>query len=239
MLSFFSKTSLQNGESMISFSTEEIFKTAQRGRQDENEIVSVSCVLPLWAGCFFYRKGTAMSDFEKIICDDAAIDRALTRISHEIIERNAEEGEICLFGIRRRGIPLATRIAENISNFSDIKVNVGELDITLYRDDLSQIDETPEITTSKVDFSIVGKTVVIVDDVIYTGRTARAAMDALCSLGRPARIQLAVLIDRGHRELPIRGDYVGKNVPTSREEIICVKLPEYDGCKMVTILKKQ
>lgn len=172
---------------------------------------------------------------EKILYDTSAVDRALTRIAHEIIERNDEDSELCIFGIRRRGVPLAEQIAKTIAGFSDIKVNVGELDITLYRDDLSEIGDKPAVTSAKADFDIKNKTVILVDDVIYTGRTARAAMEALLSLGRPSRIQLAVLIDRGHRELPIRGDYVGKNVPTSRDEIICVKLPEYDGCKMVTI----
>lgn len=176
---------------------------------------------------------------EKIIYDEAAINRALVRIAHEIIERNADESEICLFGVRRRGYPLARQIADSIADFSDIRVNVGELDITLYRDDLSELSTVPKVSNPEIDFDIRDKTVILVDDVIYTGRTARAAMEALLSFGRPARIQLAVLIDRGHRELPIRGDYIGKNVPTSRDEVICVKLPEYDGCKLVSIRRRE
>ena len=178
-----------------------------------------------------------ITENEKKLMDDGAIDRALTRIAHEIIERNSECEEICLIGIQRRGVPLARQIAECISSFSHTRVNVGELDITLYRDDLSEIKEQPVLNGTTIDFPIQNKTVVLVDDVIYTGRTARAALDALITLGRPACIQLAVLVDRGHRELPIRGDYVGKNVPTSRREVICVKLPEFDGVKMVTIKK--
>lgn len=167
--------------------------------------------------------------------DGGAIDRALTRISHEIIERNPEVTELCLIGIQRRGVPLAQQIADCISSFADIKVMVGKLDITLYRDDLSELHEQAEVHGTTIDFPIQNKTVILVDDVIYTGRTARAALDALITLGRPACIQLAVLVDRGHRELPIRGDYVGKNVPTSRHEVICVKVPEVDGEKAVTI----
>lgn len=175
---------------------------------------------------------------EKIIMDSCAIDRALIRISHEIIERNSDTNEISLIGIQRRGVPLAKQIAVEIEKFSDIKTNVGELDITLYRDDLSEISNQPELKETKINFSIHNKKVILVDDVIYTGRTVRAAMDALITLGRPSCIQLAVLIDRGHRELPIRGDYVGKNIPTSRSEHISVKLPEIDGEKNAAIIKK-
>ncbi|MBQ7160904.1 MAG: bifunctional pyr operon transcriptional regulator/uracil phosphoribosyltransferase PyrR [Clostridia bacterium] len=172
---------------------------------------------------------------EKKLMDAGAIDRALTRISHEIIERNPDVAELCLIGIQRRGVPLAEQIAGYISAFSDIKVMVGKLDITLYRDDLTEIHEQAEVHGTTIDFPIQNKAVVLVDDVIYTGRTARAALDALITLGRPACIQLAVLVDRGHRELPIRGDYVGKNVPTSRKELICVRVPEVDGVKEVVI----
>ena len=172
---------------------------------------------------------------EKKLMDAGAIDRALTRISHEIIERNPDVSELCLIGIQRRGVPLAEQIAGYISAFSDIRVMVGKLDITLYRDDLTEIHEQAEVHGTTIDFPIQNKAVVLVDDVIYTGRTARAALDALITLGRPACIQLAVLVDRGHRELPIRGDYVGKNVPTSRKELICVRVPEVDGAKEVVI----
>lgn len=173
---------------------------------------------------------------EKIVLDEQAINRALTRISHEIIEKNSDAGELCLIGIQRRGVPLAHQIGECISKFSDISVCVGELDITKHRDDLDE-SMISSISETVIDFPIHNKIVVLVDDVIFTGRTVRAAMDALITLGRPSCIQLAVLIDRGHRELPIRGDYVGKNIPTSRSERIKVNLPEIDGKKNVTIIK--
>lgn len=165
----------------------------------------------------------------KVILDTGAVERALVRLSHEIIERNADCESICIIGIRRRGVPLARRIADNIMRFSNIRVTLGELDISLYRDDLTDIGNQPRLNSASIDFDITGKNVIIVDDVLYTGRTVRAALDAVMDLGRPACIQLAVLIDRGHRELPIRGDYVGKNVPTSRSEMIMVKVPEFDG----------
>ena len=174
---------------------------------------------------------------EKIVLDEGALDRALIRISHEIIERNGEAKEICLVGIQRRGVPLAKQIAAGIEKFSDIRTHVGELDITLYRDDLSEVGSAPQLKETRIDFPIHNKIVILVDDVIYTGRTVRAAMDALITLGRPACIQLAVLIDRGHRELPIRGDYVGKNIPTSRSERIEVRMPEIDGEKNAAIVK--
>lgn len=174
---------------------------------------------------------------EKIVLDAQAIDRALTRISHEIIEKNSDAGEICLIGIQRRGVPLANQIGECIKKFSDIKVHIGELDITKHRDDLDDNTAICSINETVIEFPIHDKIVVLVDDVIYTGRTVRAAMDALITLGRPSCIQLAVLIDRGHRELPIRGDYVGKNIPTSRSERITVNLPEIDGKKHVSIIK--
>jgi pyrimidine operon attenuation protein/uracil phosphoribosyltransferase len=156
------------------------------------------------------------------------IDRSLRRISHEILERNASNLDgLALVGVLTRGVPLARRISENIRLFEGIEVPVGSLDITLHRDDLA--GEEPEVKGSRVPFEVAGRTVVLVDDVLYTGRTARAAMDALLELGRPAAIRLAILVDRGHRELPIRADYVGKNVPTSREERVLVNLMETDG----------
>lgn len=172
------------------------------------------------------------------IMDDKAIDRALTRISHEIIERNKGVEDLVLVGIRTRGVPLAKRMASKIKKIEGVDIPVGILDITLYRDDLSTLSEQPVVNKTEINFEITGKKVVLVDDVIYTGRTARAALDALSDLGRARLIQLAVLIDRGHRELPIRPDYVGKNVPTSRDEIIKVKLEEVDGENSVVILKK-
>lgn len=169
------------------------------------------------------------------IMDEEALGRALTRIAHEIIERNKGIEDVILVGIRRRGVPLAKRLAQKIGQFEGITPPVGILDITLYRDDLSTRTEQPVVQKTEVPFDIRGKRVVLVDDVLYTGRTARAALDALIDLGRPQVIQLAVLIDRGHRELPIRADYVGKNVPTSRKEIVEVRLTEVDGEDQVVI----
>lgn len=172
------------------------------------------------------------------IMDKTAIQRALVRISHEITERNKGTEDVVLVGIRRRGVPLAQMIASNIKNIEGVEVPVGILDITLYRDDLSSLSSQPVVHGTEIPFSIVDKKVVLVDDVIYTGRTVRAALDALADIGRAKMIQLAVLIDRGHRELPIRPDYVGKNVPTSKDEVISVMLKEYDGEDGVAILKK-
>lgn len=174
-------------------------------------------------------------EFKAKMMDEMAISRALKRISHEIIEKNDGVENLCLIGIKTRGIPLAKIIAENIKNFENIEVPVGELDITLYRDDLSMISDIPVLSSTKVDFSIKNKTVIIVDDVIYTGRTARAALDAVMDLGRPSKIQLVVLIDRGHAELPIRANFVGKNIPTSRSEVVSVKLKETDGVAEVLL----
>jgi pyrimidine operon attenuation protein/uracil phosphoribosyltransferase len=156
------------------------------------------------------------------------LNRSLRRISHEILERNASRLDgLALVGVLTRGVPLAGRISANIRQFEDLELPVGSLDITLHRDDLEQDD--PEVRGSSVPFDVTGKTVILVDDVLYTGRTARAAMDALLELGRPAAIRLAILVDRGHRELPIRADYVGKNVPTARGQRVLVNLEETDG----------
>jgi pyrimidine operon attenuation protein/uracil phosphoribosyltransferase len=166
--------------------------------------------------------------FSEILSKDG-LNRSLRRISHEILERNASSlDNLALVGILTRGVPLARRIAENIEHFEGLEVPVGSLDITLHRDD-REPGEEPVVRGSHVPFDVAGRTVVLVDDVLYTGRTARAAMDALLELGRPAAIRLAVLVDRGHRELPIRADHVGKNVPTSREESVRVNLVETDG----------
>jgi len=180
-----------------------------------------------------------LSPREKVqIMDQEGIRRALTRIAHEILEKNAGTEDLVLIGIRRRGVPLASRLAEKIKEIEGTSIPLGILDITLYRDDLSQLDYHPQVRKTEVPFSITDKKVVMVDDVLYTGRTVRAAMDALMDLGRPKLIQLAVLIDRGHRELPIRADFVGKNVPTSRKEVIKVSLIEIDGEDKVTIVEK-
>ncbi len=169
------------------------------------------------------------------IMDENGIFRAVTRIAHEIIEKNKGIDDIVLIGIQRRGVPLSKMIAEKIKGVEGKEVPVGILDITLYRDDLSMLAEHPIINGTEINFSINGKKIVLVDDVIYTGRTVRAAIDAIMDIGRPKMIQLAVLIDRGHRELPIRADYVGKNVPTSRTEVVNVKLHDIDGVNVVTI----
>ena len=168
-----------------------------------------------------------MSEKQILSVDD--IRRAITRIAHEVAERNEGVRSIVLVGIRRRGVPLAQRIAATLADFEGERVPTGTLDITLYRDDLGLRGPAPIVRSTSMPIDITGRTVVLVDDVLYTGRTVRAALDALADLGRPARIQLAVLIDRGHRELPIRADFVGKNVPTSADERIETRLSEIDG----------
>lgn len=165
----------------------------------------------------------------KVLFDASAIDRMLARIAHEIIEKNEDLSKVALVGVLRRGVPIACRIAENTEKFAGVKLPVGKLDITLYRDDLSELSDMPEYKKSEIDFDINGKNIIIVDDVIFTGRTVRAAIDALLHEGRPKRIQFAAVVDRGHRELPIKPDYVGKNIPTSLSEKIAVKIPPYDA----------
>lgn len=173
--------------------------------------------------------------FKAEIMDEQAMNRATTRIAHEIIEKNKGIGNVILVGIKTRGIPMAARLAEKIESIEKKKISVGMLDITLYRDDLSKLDENPILNDTNIDYDLNQKNIILVDDVLYTGRTVRAAMDAIMDLGRPKTIQLAVLIDRGHRELPIRADFVGKNVPTSRNEIISVHFEEVDGSNKVII----
>ena len=179
-----------------------------------------------------------MEKFKATLMDEAAVTRALKRISHEILERNNGGGELCIIGIKRRGVALANIIADNIYNIEGVRPPTGEIDITFYRDDLTAISPDPVIHPTELDFSVADKKVILVDDVLYTGRTVRAALDALMSHGRAAAVQLAVLVDRGHRELPIRPDYVGKNVPTSLEEKITVCCEEYDGEQKVYLSKK-
>ncbi|MBP2017119.1 pyrimidine operon attenuation protein/uracil phosphoribosyltransferase [Symbiobacterium terraclitae] len=176
-----------------------------------------------------------MNEPKALLMDATQMNRALSRIAHEIIERNKGTEHVALVGIRRRGIPLAQRLAARLKEFEGRDVPVGSLDITLYRDDLTELAALPVVHKSEVNFKLPGTVVVLVDDVLYTGRTARAALDALLDIGRPAAIQLAVLVDRGHRELPIRADYVGKNVPTSRRERVEVHMTEVDGEDFVAL----
>ncbi|MGI5977137.1 MAG: bifunctional pyr operon transcriptional regulator/uracil phosphoribosyltransferase PyrR [Candidatus Limivicinus sp.] len=163
------------------------------------------------------------------IMDEATVGRVLMRISHEITERNKGVDNVVLVGIRRRGEPIAGRIRDNIKKIEDTAVPCGSIDIKFYRDDLTTIVENPEVRRTELPFDVTDRDVILVDDVLFTGRTARAAIEAVFSCGRPRSIQLAVLVDRGHRELPIRADYVGKNIPTSRRELVQVRIPEYDG----------
>jgi len=174
-----------------------------------------------------------------VVLDQAAMNRALTRIAHEILEHNKGGENLVLVGIKTRGVPIAKRLQEKIAQIEQITVPIGELDITLYRDDLQEKSTAPTLIATNIDVDIQDKTIVLVDDVLYTGRTVRAAMDAVMDISRPSQIQLAVLIDRGHRELPIRADYVGKNIPTSKEEIISVGITELDELDEVSILEKQ
>lgn len=164
-----------------------------------------------------------------LLMDADAMNRALYRMAHEILERNKGTQDLAFVGIRRRGVPLAQRLAAKVAEIEGTRLPVGILDITLYRDDLTERHEWPRLQKTEIPFAVQGRRIVLVDDVLYTGRTVRAALDALLDLGRPQSIQLAVLVDRGHRELPIRADYVGKNVPTSRREVVEVRVTEIDG----------
>ena len=172
------------------------------------------------------------------ILDKEAMARSLIRIAHEIVEKNKGTDELCLMGIRNRGVYLAQRLAECIKKIENRDIPVGILDITLYRDDLTLIASQPLVHKTEIDFDINDKILILVDDVLYTGRTVRAALDALIDFGRPKSIQLAVLIDRGHRELPVRADYAGKNIPTSQKETVAVRLIEVDGVDEVAIVEK-
>lgn len=166
------------------------------------------------------------------------IDRTLVRLAHEVLEKTIDLEKLAFIGIRRRGIPMAQRLARKIEELEKVTVPVGVLDIKLYRDDLSTVGPKPVVSDTKIDFSVAGLDVVLMDDVLYTGRTIRAALDALFELGRPARVQLLVLIDRGHRELPIEAQYVGRKVPTSSREIIEVKFQEIDQLEKVLLVEK-
>ena len=179
-------------------------------------------------GRIFLLGGVEMHQKAQIM-DENAMKRALMRLSHEIVEKNKGAANLVFVGIRRRGEPIAERVCENISLIEGVKVPCGSIDIKFYRDDLSTVSESPEIRRASLPFDVNGREVVLFDDVLYTGRTARAAIEAVFSCGRPRTIQLAILVDRGHRELPIRADYVGKNLPTARTELVEVRLPEFDG----------
>ncbi len=179
-----------------------------------------------------------MDKYKAILLDEAAINRALKRISHEITEKNNGCKDVCIIGIKRRGVPIGEIIAENIYNIEGVRVPTAVLDITFYRDDLGFVSQDPVFHPCDIPFSVKDMHVILVDDVLYTGRTARAAMEAVMRFGRAASIQFAVLIDRGHRELPIRGDYVGKNVPTSKSEFISVKMPPYDDVCAVELYER-
>ncbi|HEX6207459.1 MAG TPA: bifunctional pyr operon transcriptional regulator/uracil phosphoribosyltransferase PyrR [Actinomycetota bacterium] len=170
-----------------------------------------------------------------VVLDADGVRRALTRIAHEILERNAGAADLVLVGIAARGDDLARRIAEELRRIEDVDVPVGVLDISFYRDDIGLRAEAPEVHETRIDFDVTGRTVVLVDDVLFTGRTIRAAMDALVDFGRPRAIQLAVLVDRGHRELPIRADFVGKNIPTRTEDQVRVLTSETDGADAVEV----
>lgn len=167
-------------------------------------------------------------EFKSEIMNEEAVYRALRRISHEIVERCGGVNNLVLVGIKSRGIPLAEKLKQLIFAFESVDVPLGQLDISLYRDDLTEIADLPTVKKTDIGVDVKGKTVVLVDDVLFTGRTVRAAIDAVFDQGRPEAIQLAVLVDRGHRELPIRADYVGKNIPTARTEMVKVNLPPYD-----------
>ena len=172
---------------------------------------------------------------EKVVLGGDDLRRALVRIAHEIVERQSRPELLALVGIHRRGAILASRLRDLLSELLDLDVPLGDVDISFYRDDLSRRADAPVVNASHVDFDVDGRTIVVVDDVLYTGRTVRAAIEAIFDYGRPARVQLAVLADRGHRELPIRPDYVGKNLPTSRHERVNVRVVELDGTDAVTI----
>ena len=184
-------------------------------------------ILPETAG-FFVLGGAVMRQKAQIM-DENAMRRALMRLSHEIVEKNRGAQNLVFVGILRRGKPMAEHICENVKAIEGIQVPCGSIDIKFYRDDLTRVSESPEIRQASLPFDVNGRDVVLFDDVLYTGRTARAAIEAVFSCGRPKTIQLAVLVDRGHRELPIRADFVGKNLPTSRSELVEVRVPEYDG----------
>ncbi len=177
--------------------------------------------------------------FKARVMEPPDIDRALKRLAHEVLEATKASRDLAFVGIHTRGIPLAKRLSSLVERFEGWAPGFGELDITLYRDDLSEVKRAPVVRSTRVPFDVRGKRVVLVDDVIFTGRTVRAALDALADLGRPSRVYLAVLVDRGHRELPISPDFVGKNLPTSKREVVKVKLREVDGEDAVELWERE
>ena len=180
----------------------------------------------------------ALTQVKSQLMSASEIDRTMVRLAHEVLEKSPDLDNLAFIGIKRRGVPMAQRLARNIEALEGQKIPVGILDINLYRDDLSTVGPRPVVSGTDIGFSIVGKDVLLMDDVLYTGRTIRAALDALFELGRPSRVQLLVLIDRGHRELPIEAQYVGRKVPTSSREIIEVKYQEIDGVEKVLLVEK-
>jgi len=178
-----------------------------------------------------------MAQAERVVLDAEAIERALTRVAHEILERNKGTEQLALVGIRSRGDHIARRLRDKIRHIENVEVPTGIIDITLYRDDLNYSQQQPEVRGTDIPFAVEGRRIVLVDDVLYTGRTIRAALDALIDFGRPRSVQLVVLVDRGHRELPIRADYVGKNLPTALNESVRVRLQECDGRDEVVIAR--
>ena len=177
--------------------------------------------------------------FKTSILDENAVKRTTVRLAHEIVEKNRGAENLALIGIKSGGIPLAQRLADKIFEIEGVRLPVGRLDVTLYRDDLSTFSKIPTFNDTMVDFDVNGKTIILCDDVLFTGRTTRAAIDALLKIGRPKNVQLAIMVDRGHRELPIRPDFVGKNLPTSLSEVVCVKFTEVDGVTAVDLYEKE
>jgi pyrimidine operon attenuation protein / uracil phosphoribosyltransferase len=212
-----------------------------QGRKNEKQNFAYDYPARKKSGWVFYCRrgeaGIAMQEKAKLM-DKDALNRAIVRIAHEILEKNKGSAGLCLVGIRNRGAYLARRLADRVEEIEKEKIPVGALDITLYRDDLTMISQQPVVHKTEIEFDVTDKNVLLVDDVLYTGRTIRAALDALMDLGRPKSIQLAVLVDRGHRELPIRADYVGKNIPTAFNETVEVRLAESDGADEVVIIEK-
>ncbi len=170
-----------------------------------------------------------------VIMNEVEVNRAIKRMAHEVLEANNGTGDLVVLGIQRRGVPLAAMLQEAIKGVENVELPMGAIDITFYRDDLSKLGPSPKVATTEMPIDVTDKVVILVDDVLYTGRTVRAALDVIMDWGRPRAIQLAVLVDRGHRELPIRPDFVGKNVPTSQKEVIKVKVEEIDGSQEVVV----